>query len=703
MVCLSCAQPPVGLSDGGEDSGLVDFDAGPGIEADGGPTPAIEDDGGTDSACETPCDDLNACTEDVCADAGCSFSPAADGIACGTGKTCQSGTCTTTTVTCPASCDDQNPCTQDACQAGTCVHPNAKNGLSCGRNQVCTAGTCAEVPATLGDYWAGRAFFERQSKFTHPSREGGFIFANISQDVEVWQGKWYLFVRELLQTPTLCDGNAAFRTAVCTSTDLGKTWTGCKAMVNPTPGETECGVNDGDVFKDPDSSTWHFLAQCIGKSGGWKLCHYTAPAPDGPYTAAGQGAGPVSTRGGDIWKKILGAGTTMHDEGTPDFVEKVGLDYFVTFHGIDSSNRLARGIAKTRDFETWTSVNTAPIFSKQDCDGWAVPWVDGNKCWGGGAATSLKEGSTWYVMEEASDLFGPCQKGQHWFWGLMRTTSMTGNHPFTQWSVNPMALGTNEPDNVAPHKTMQCNLAYFKLLKGDDGFVYLFLSRSAAHSSPNIDTDPDQGHYVFKLRKNAPRARWEFREGPGFTFTHSEIVAYGDVQGVVFNVNWVAASPGYALEFNGMNSIFVAPNNGLLNIAGDVTLTARVKLTGAPKGKSAHLAGRFQGYWLELYANGNLCAWAKEASTGALRNACASIAADMNDPTPAFHNYALVVSGKNTLALLRDGVELKRSMLNGGVTSSSAVQLTAGAGSTSASAYLGSFSGQLGTLTVSSP
>ncbi len=718
---LACAKPPASGGDGGDmgdagdagdpgdggelaDDGGESFDGGYIIPSDDGGEPPVLLDGGTEPPlCPTDCDDGNVCTQDVCDNGTCTNPSSADGLACGTSKECKAGACVAVTPTCPASCADTNPCTQDACQNGVCVHPNAANGLACGLNSTCKAGVCTETPATMADYWAGRANFERINMFNHPSLGGGWLFFNVSQDVEVVGTTWYIYIREIVVNPALCGGKTSIRTSVCTSTDKGKTLTNCAAIVNPTAGETECGVTDGDVFKDPASSTWHFLAQCIGNSGGWKLCHWTAPSPTGPFTPDGQGSGPVSARGGDIWKKILGGSTTMHDEGTPEFIQKVGSEYYISFHGIDSTNRLVRGIAKTTDFVNWTAINNGPIFSKQDCDGWAVPWIDGNKCWGGGAASVIKEGNLWYMVEEASDLFGPCAAGQHWFWGLMRTTDITQAHPFTQWSANPMAFSSKEPDNKAPNKSGACALAYPKIFRDTDGFIYLFASRGHAHSDPSPDVDKTLGHYVYKLRKNAPRATYEFREGPGYLFTLSDIIGYGDSQAVVFNTGWTAASPGYALDFNGSNSIFVAPNNGALNITGDVTLSVRLTLNKAPAGKSAFLAGRFRGYWLELYKDGSLCAWINEASTMTLKNTCKHIEADYLATTPVPHTYQLKVSGKNTLSLWRDGVQLSSAAVVGGVSSNGASQLTAGAASTSATAYLGSFTGHLGSLTVSSP
>ena len=86
----------------------------------------------------------------------------------------------------------------------------------------------------------------------------------------------------------------------------------------------------------------------------------------------------------------------MVDEGTPQIVEKVGMDYYVTFHGYDYKNKqAARGVARTPDFVTWEVTggnNSLPgdvIFSAEDCHQWNVPWANG-RCIGSGEASIVR-------------------------------------------------------------------------------------------------------------------------------------------------------------------------------------------------------------------------------------------------------------------------------------------------------------------------
>jgi hypothetical protein len=73
-------------------------------------------------SCPNGCEDLNPCTEDACAPAGCLHEPL-DGVAC-VEPGLPSGTCWDGACVCidAAGCDDGNPCTVDACNAGACGH-----------------------------------------------------------------------------------------------------------------------------------------------------------------------------------------------------------------------------------------------------------------------------------------------------------------------------------------------------------------------------------------------------------------------------------------------------------------------------------------------------------------------------------------------------------------------------------------------------
>lgn len=95
-------------------------------------------DGGTDC---TPgsCDDFNPCTDDVCGDAGCEFTPNAadcdDGVFCNGADSCSAGLCD---VSAGDPCGGLGACEEAArsCGAG-----------SCGADQRVMAGTCVPCPA----------------------------------------------------------------------------------------------------------------------------------------------------------------------------------------------------------------------------------------------------------------------------------------------------------------------------------------------------------------------------------------------------------------------------------------------------------------------------------------------------------------------------------------------------------------------------
>lgn len=131
-------------------------------------------------------DDGNPCTDDVCNGGGCSHPNKSDGVSCGGGKICQSGSCISAqcnpacgecqvcnqdTLICQAAgngvgcSDDGNPCTNDVCSGGGCSHPNKSNGLSCGGGKTCENGVCSDPPASCMS-WATQAKATAKIHFT---------------------------------------------------------------------------------------------------------------------------------------------------------------------------------------------------------------------------------------------------------------------------------------------------------------------------------------------------------------------------------------------------------------------------------------------------------------------------------------------------------------------------------------------------------
>jgi hypothetical protein len=99
---------------------------------------------------QSPCDDGNNCTKDVCdGAAGCLHSDldsgeCFDGDSCTIGDHCEQGECTGT----PISCDDKNPCTDDSCTSlGGCEFAfnlaDCDDGDPCTVADECGDGVCA--------------------------------------------------------------------------------------------------------------------------------------------------------------------------------------------------------------------------------------------------------------------------------------------------------------------------------------------------------------------------------------------------------------------------------------------------------------------------------------------------------------------------------------------------------------------------------
>ena len=65
-------------------------------------------------------------------------------------------------------------------------------------------------------------------------------------------------------------------------------------------------------------------------------------------------------------------------QGTPDIVEKVNNEFYVTFHGYDyKGKRAVRGVAAaSENFTKWRTggerLFNAPLFTYKDCNKWNV-------------------------------------------------------------------------------------------------------------------------------------------------------------------------------------------------------------------------------------------------------------------------------------------------------------------------------------------
>ncbi len=96
------------------------------------------------------CDDGNVCTDDTCnPQSGCqnvnNTGPCDDGVSCTLTDTCSDGACSGTPT--DAACDDSNVCTDDRCDAVLdCQHVNnnaaCDDTVGCTENDICSDGVC---------------------------------------------------------------------------------------------------------------------------------------------------------------------------------------------------------------------------------------------------------------------------------------------------------------------------------------------------------------------------------------------------------------------------------------------------------------------------------------------------------------------------------------------------------------------------------
>ena len=285
-------------------------------------------------------------------------------------------------------------------------------------------------------------------------------------------GELFLFHREygFATPPDYCQSDYA-RIVVRKSTNRGETWSDPIVVASPGPegAPDECALTDGAGYYDEETSTWHYLSQCLDRDGPWNLCHYYLVGIDDPTTYEGawlvNEANPV-VKGGDLWSQICNGDNKhcppdTHDEGTPEIVKKDDQGYyFVTFHGCNKDATVsARGVAKTMDFVTWeTSGDDLPndaIFGQIDCNTWNIGWVDGT-CVGGGEGSILYGPDGYmYQLIEAPDISLSCKgEGQNWVLGLTRSNVFS---PAGTWE------GMNPVPTMVPPTVQGCYIQYHRI------------------------------------------------------------------------------------------------------------------------------------------------------------------------------------------------------------------------------------------------
>ena len=345
----------------------------------------------------------------------------------------------------------------------------------------------------ISDFWNNRAHWELVSKsrfdeYDMTMMNVGFSFVTQPSSKE-GSNVWYLFHREYnfqqpKPQPSYCKYDYA-RIVVRKSLDKGLSWSDPVIVAEPPKldknsskpiAADECAITDGSGYFDSNTNQWHYIGQCINRTNHWNLCHYTKLGEDPMDVSTSQwipNQGNPVVYGGQLWSQICKknrreptkhCAPDTHDEGTPEivFTDDEGFHY-VTFHGVDGTGqKAARGVAKTKDFVTWTvkekdkeckkveknkkgknkkvgegyCLPNDAIYSWADCMSWNVDWHDG-KCVGGGEGSTLISSvdGYMYMLIESADVNLSCTDDQNWVLGLLRSKTFS---PSQTWEQMPM-------------------------------------------------------------------------------------------------------------------------------------------------------------------------------------------------------------------------------------------------------------------------
>jgi hypothetical protein len=383
----------------------------------------------------------------------------------------------------------------EGCPAGPdCDDGHAACTVDCSDRNGNGAPDCSETPATLDDFWNGRASWKFLRGWTLATTGWTYGYA-AGAHLEVRGDTWYLFGRKVHWGEHFADCTFfpdALGTEVRRSTDKGVTWSDPVEVVAPADGTPwSCAATDGDAWYDASADRWHYLFQCIAGDRVWNGCHVERAGADplGPFIASHANPvirardlwGPICNVAADDCSRIPGGPGRVFDEGTFDIFRQEGGFFYVAFHGYDGL-RGYRGIARSPDFLSWTAGDPAQgvpadaIFDPDDSAPWREEWIGASI--GGGAGRILSEDGFFYSIVEAADINLGCTAGQHWDKGLLRSASLTASAWDQLPAGNPLIYSSTAIERDG--NSLPCNVQYAGIVRDPPtGTYYLHYTRES--------------------------------------------------------------------------------------------------------------------------------------------------------------------------------------------------------------------------------
>jgi peptidoglycan hydrolase-like protein with peptidoglycan-binding domain len=410
----------------------------------------------------------------------------------------------------------------------------------------------APAPATLAQYWMGKAEWQLEKKLTNTTQLPLGWPAGYGEGSQIVVGKggaWYLFHRHVYNALDTASMNALWGantederkkcgfsgsiigTDIRKSTDQGVTWSDPRPIVWPAKGSPwECMGGDGGAHYDASTDTWRYLSQCMAltpdrsAAGKWNGCTITFNGADpvkGPDILWTVPSNPVAIQSGSLLERLC-ANTnsacarlrpilpehlkSITDEGTFDIVEKKFVDgqwwWYVTMHGFDGVLGY-RGLAKTIDFVNWKIGSDAVdlpndfIGSAYTAGGWNETWQG----WTDGAGGQLLN-EPWNIGTGAARIL---KEGTYYYEVIEASDKNLVCVPGQKWNVgilrtNNLANATWEqfPQGNPIFKSSElapglpCGLSYANIFRAADGTTYLHVH---VHSA----TTGNDGIYLYKL------------------------------------------------------------------------------------------------------------------------------------------------------------------------------------------------------------